>query len=129
MQTLVLIDSNIFISHLRANRDPIREIGKIMDLENIVSCGVVRAEVLRGVKSLKVCSRLEAFFAITRNVPTSDSLWDEVWMLAWRLDRCGQVMPLADVIIACSALRAGAAVLTADAHFKWVPGLHVVAAG
>jgi predicted nucleic acid-binding protein len=125
-QAPVLIDSNVFIAHLRAHRDPVWEIGKAMDLENVVSCGVVKAEVLRGVISLKVRKRLEEFFAVTQNVNTGMALWEDVWQMAWKLDRDGRVIPLQDIIIACCALRAGASVMTFDNHFQTVPGLHVI---
>jgi predicted nucleic acid-binding protein len=129
MQTLVLVDSNVFIRHLRDHRDPILEIAKAVALENVVSCGVVKAEVLRGVRSPKIRDGLEAFFAVTQNVATSASLWDEVWRLAWQLDRRGAVIPLPDLVIACCALRAGAAVMTDDAHFHAVPGLQLMPSG
>lgn len=123
MERLVLIDSNVFIDHLRMNRDPLPAIERMVPLENVVSCGIVKAEVLRGVRSLKVRERLEAFFSPTQDVPTSPALWEAVWNLAWLLDRQGKVLPLQDLIIACSAFEAGAAVMTSDHHFSRIPGI------
>jgi len=126
MEQLVLIDSNVFIDHFHAIKDPIREILRKVDLENVVCCGVVKAEVLRGVKSLKARSRMEDFFALTQMVSTSAQLWDQVWKLAWKLDRKGRVLPLQDIVIACCAMQAGAAVMTSDKHFSHIPGLRVI---
>lgn len=126
-QVLVLIDSNVFITHLRAGRDPVQKLAETVDLDHIVTCGVVKAEVLRGVKPLRLRTRLEEFFSVVQNITTPNSMWEEVWMMAWKLDRKGRVLPLQDVIIACCALRAGAAVMTAGAHFQEVPGLTVIA--
>ncbi len=126
MDRNVLIDSNIFIGALRENRDPLLDIYRRLDLVDVVSCGVVKAEVLRGVKSPKLRDRLSDFFSVTQMVPTSPKLWDEVWALAWKMDRMGKVIPLTDLIIAACALRADAAVLTDDKHFKSVPGLEVL---
>jgi len=42
------------------------------------------------------------------------------------LDRQGIVLPAPDLIIAACALQADAAVLTADAHFRMIPGLDVL---
>lgn len=126
MESLVLVDSNVFIGSLRQNRDPILDIERTVPLENVVTCGVVKAEVLRGVKALRLRSRLEQFFALTQNVGTSVSLWEEVWRLAWQLDRQGKVLPLQDIIIACCAMKAGAAVMTADHHFREIPGIRVI---
>lgn len=126
MENLVLVDSNVFISALRMNRDPILEIERTVPLDDVVTCGVVVAEVLRGVKSLKLRSRLELFFSLTQQVSTPASFWTEVWRLAWQLDRQGRVIPLQDIAIACCARRAGAAVMTADHHFNEIPGLRVI---
>ena len=127
MVPLILIDSNVYISFLNSGRDPIKEIGKRASLEDIACCGIVKAEVLRGIKGPKQRSRLEEFFAVTQMIGTPASLWDEVWQLAWQLDRKGDVLPLQDIVIACCAIRAGASVMTADKHFSRVPALRVIA--
>ncbi len=126
METLVLIDSNIFISVLNSHKDPILEITPRVELHNVVCCGVVKAEVLRGIKGLKARDQFESFFSLTQMVPTNASLWDEVWQLAWKLDRQGKVLPLQDIVIACCANRAGAAVMTTDRHFDLIDGLTVI---
>lgn len=126
METLVLIDSNIFISVLNSHKDPILEITRRVELHNVVCCGVVKAEVLRGIKGLKARDQFESFFSLTQMVPTTASLWDEVWQLAWKLDRQGKVLPLHDIFIACCANRAGAAVMTTDGHFDLIDGLTVI---
>jgi predicted nucleic acid-binding protein len=126
METLVLIDSNVFISVLNSHKDPILEITRRVELHNVVCCGVVKAEVLRGIKGLKARDQFESFFSLTQMVPTNASLWDEVWQLAWKLDRQGKVLPLQDIVIACCANRAGAAVMTTDRHFDLIDGLTVI---
>lgn len=126
MEIPVLIDSNVFIDHLRALRDPLKEITRRVDLDNVVCCGVVKGEVLRGVQTIKARERLEGFFSLTQMVGTSASLWDEVWQMAWQLDRKGRTLPLQDIVIACCAMRAGAAVMTSDKHFEHIPGLRVM---
>jgi predicted nucleic acid-binding protein len=60
------------------------------------------------------------------NVPSDNHLWVEATDLAWQLDRKGLVIPGADVVIAASALRIGAAVLTTDAHFQQIDRLRVI---
>ena len=126
MENLVLVDSNIFIGSLRNNRDPLLEIERTVALENVVTCGIVKAEVLRGVKTFKLRSRLELFFSLTQNIGTSVSVWEDVWRLAWQLDRQGKVLPLQDIIIACCAMKAGARIMTADHHFRQIPGIVVI---
>ena len=65
-------------------------------------------------------------FAVTQMIATNASLWDEAWQLAWTLDRKGFTLPLQDVVIACCAKRAGAAVMTRDKHFRQIPDLRVI---
>lgn len=126
MEAPVLIDSNIFIGHLRAMRDPILEITRQVNLDNVVCCGLVKAEVLRGIKTIRVRDRLSDFFSLTQMVGTNATLWDEAWALAWRLDRQGKGLPLQDIVIACCAMRAGALIMTHDAHFSEIPGVNVL---
>jgi len=126
MEIPVLIDSNVYIDLLRARKDPLDYLERRLGLENIICCGVVKAEVLRGIPQLKARNRLEAFFAITQMVGTPARMWDEIWQLAWKLDRQGRCLPFTDIVIACCAMREGAAVMTADRHFDQIPGLRVI---
>ena len=59
------------------------------------------------------------------NVPTDNRLWEEAEQTLWELDRKGMVLPLTDAVIACSAQRVGAVVLTYDHHFSQIPGIRV----
>ncbi len=86
----------------------------------------MKAEVLRGVKSIPIRRRLEVFFDIMCFVEMTHSLWDESWELAWKLDRQGRVLPLTDLCIASCAQRAESAVLTNDKHFDYIPELKVL---
>lgn len=126
MERPVLIDSNVYIEVIRAGLDPVAEIGRRYGLDEIACCGVVKAEVLRGIKGPRRLDVMQRFFAVTQMVATSASLWDEAWQLAWELDRQGRVLPLQDLVIASCARRVGAAVMTRDAHFRQVPGLEVL---
>jgi predicted nucleic acid-binding protein len=44
----------------------------------------------------------------------------------WQLDRQGKVVPAIDALIAESAKRVGAVILTLDSHFQMIPGIIVV---
>lgn len=61
------------------------------------------------------------------NVPSDDRLWSGALDLAWKMDRLGLVISGPDAVIAASALRLGAAVMTSDAHFSRIEGLRVIA--
>lgn len=127
MESDVLVDSNVFIDLLVRGRDPVRCLVEWAGDRNLATCGMVRLEVLRGIISPKSHRKTSAFMDVMVNIPASNSLWNEAADLAWKLDRKGIVIPGTDVLIAASALRLGAAVMTSDAHFSRIEGLKVIA--
>ena len=126
MEKPVLIDSNVYITLLRAGKDPAKELTRRYSTIDLATCGMVRLEVLRGITGPQVSQRLSEFFEVLQNVPSDAGLWDSAIQLAWDLDRKGQVIPATDVVIAASALRIGAIVFTYDHHFDVVPGLEII---
>jgi predicted nucleic acid-binding protein len=59
-------------------------------------------------------------------VPADNRLWEATDELLWQLDRQGKVVPAIDALIAESAKRVGAVILTLDSHFQMIPGIIVV---
>ena len=126
MKRRILIDSNIYIGLARQGTDPIDELRDRFEMIDLATCGVVEAEVIRGLRFPKRKQRIIHFFNIIQRLPTPSTLWDEVSELAWSMDRKGIILPLPDLIIAACALRADAAVLTNDKHFKTIPNLTII---
>lgn len=124
MASAALVDSNVYISLLRAGVDPAAWLGE--RFEDLYICGMVRVEVLRGQKTLKQRDILADFFDILCNVPMDNGLWDEAADIAWRLDRKGRTLPSPDIVIAACACRAGVPVLTSDAHFDEISQVRVI---
>lgn len=122
----ILVDSNVFIDYLKLGRDPIRELLDRFDPTDLVTCGVVKAEVLRGIKLPKVRGLFEGFFSVMRFAHTHATTWDDVWQMAWKLDRMGRVLPLTDIVIATCAVHEEAWVLTSDHHFDQIEGVRVL---
>jgi predicted nucleic acid-binding protein len=127
MESEILVDSNVFINLMKHRGDPAPWLYRWAGIRNLAICGMVRVEVLRGVKSPKAYQGLNDFMDTMVNIPATNRLWDEAAALAWKLDRQGLVIPETDVFIAVSALSIGAAVLTSDAHFRKIEGLRVMA--
>ncbi len=123
MASLVLPDSNFFIRSLKAGLDPFAQLSPHAEKTEFVTCGVVIAEVTRGLRAPSLRQKFEENFALMTCVSTTALIWKRTAQLAWSLDRQGLVLPLPDLIIAATALEAGATVLTFDAHFKKIPGL------
>ncbi|MEO0054293.1 MAG: hypothetical protein RLZZ50_240 [Verrucomicrobiota bacterium] len=126
MDVPILVDSSVYIRLLRQRLDPVAVLFKHYDTVNLVTCGMVRLEVMRGVRVPRARERLEAFMSVMQYVQADDRLWREATDLAWRMDRLGQPIQATDAVIAASALRLGASVLTLDSDFQRVPGLHVL---
>ncbi len=127
MENDVLVDSNVFIDLMKHRGDPAPWLYRWAGTRNLAICGMVRLEVLRGVKSAKAYNSLCSFMDVMVNVPSDNRLWTAATELAWKLDRRGVVIPGTDVVIAASAMKLEAAVLTSDAHFSRIEGLRVIA--
>ena len=126
MANLILPDSNIYITALRTGRDPFKQFLKDLDKREFAICGMVMLEVCRGLRELALLRRITERFSAMIFLPTNTTTWERATQLAWSLDRQGIVLPAQDLVIAACALQANAAVLTADAHFRSIPGLTVL---
>jgi len=71
----ILIDSNVFIDLMKSGKDPIRHLLEQYDSTDLVTCGVVRAEVLRGIKSVKARANLNGFFSVMRFADLNSAAW------------------------------------------------------
>lgn len=126
MENLFLPDSNIYIGALRAGADPFRQFSGGHEDREFATCGMVMLEVCRGIRDPNVLRRIRERFAVMIFQPTTNQIWERASHLAWSFDRQGLVLPAPDLIIAACALQIGATVLTADAHFRSIPGLRVI---
>jgi predicted nucleic acid-binding protein len=119
----VLADSSYYIRMMRQGRDPLKALALAAATRDLVVCGIVRCEVGRALRASKARQYFRAFWDVMINVPTDRRLWEEAEQTLWELDRQGIVLPLTDVVIACSAKRVGAVVLAFDRHFYEIPGI------
>ena len=122
---MILIDSSIYIAHLRAGRDPAEEFAPHALKHDLATCGLVRCEILRGIRERKALDTMRSYLDCLLYVPTLNHVWEQAEKLLWQLDRSGTVIPTTDAIIAACAIKADGAVLTHDKHFKAIPGLRV----
>lgn len=121
-----LIDSAAYIDMMRAGQDPRQVLAPMLKAGLLYSCGVVRAEVLRGIREQKHYDQMEAFFNIIPEVPTNARFWRDVSQLGWKLGRKGKWPPVSDLAIATAALITKAILVSPDAHFLDVPELTLV---
>ena len=126
-QSPVLVDSSWYITVGKSGLDPLEILKPIAQVRDVATCGVIRCEVARGLRTPKTLRHFQAAWDVMLFVPTDNKLWQEAEALAWQLDRTvGGSLPLADIIIACCARRIGAVVLTFDKHFAHIPGIIAV---
>lgn len=122
----VLADSSYYIRLMREGRDPLRSLALTSAMRDVAICGVVRVEVGRALRPIERLKKFQAAWNVMLNVPTDNRVWDDVEELAWQLDRSGVILPLPDLVIAVSAKRIGAVILTFDGHFQKIPGVRAV---
>lgn len=126
MVTGVLIDSNFYIRHFRSGKNPFQELAAAAGSWELFTCGMVMLEVLRGVRIPRHRVQFEVAFSLMNFIPTSKPVWTKARQLAWELDRNDLILPARDHLVAACALQADIPLLTADAHFRRVPGLTVL---
>ncbi len=122
---MILIDSSIFIDWLRQKRSPALLLENRARTGEVATCGIVRAEVLRGISNLAAKNDLRGFFDLLPEIQTTTSVWHDVAELAWALDRKGFVLPLPNIVVAACALSADATLITTDLHFAKIPKLKI----
>jgi len=93
----------------------------------ICTCGIVKYELVQGVKSKKEEQLLFAALQAVEHLEMTEPLWIKAGQLAGRLRKQGVTVPLSDILIAMLALESKASVLTIDRHFSLIEGLQVVA--
>ena len=123
---LLLVDSSIYIDLLRAGRSPTDEFRSALEAGSLLTCGIIRLEVLRGIIDDGVRAWMEGLFDEVTTCPLDEGLWRNAAHLAWGLDRRGRVLPMLDLAIASCALRTGAVVVSRDPHFRLIPDLTVI---
>ncbi|MDP6524368.1 MAG: PIN domain-containing protein [Kiritimatiellia bacterium] len=120
-----MIDSSKFIDWMRQGRNPTRILRPFVLANQIVSCGVIRVEVVRGAVKPTVKAELTTLFDAIRDVAMTSGIWKRITELGWQLDRQGTVLPVSDLIIGACALLEGATVVTTDSHFQQIPDLNI----
>ena len=121
----ILVDSCIYITYIKRGIDFRQLLVPALRAGQLYNCGVVRAEVLRGVRDSHFYEEVEAFFDIIPEVPTDAKLWRQVSRMAWDTARKGFAPPTTDFVIAAAAMRVRAMVITLDKHFHQIPGVTV----
>ena len=115
----VLPDTTAWIDFLRSGNRPLGDsVRSLIAADRAVICGVVVAELLRGVKGAVEREQLGRLLSRIPRLDTIEADWDAAGHLLRELREKGITVPLADAMIATIAKRNVVAVLTADSHFR-----------
>lgn len=93
------------------------ELEDLLRTHRVATNEVVRLEVLTGAMDEAQYAELADTFEGLHVLPLSGAIWKRAERLRFDLRRRGHLIPVPDVLIACSALIYGCELLHADRHF------------
>ena len=112
---MILVDTCVIIDYLRT---PTPKIKNIFKKNEIATCGVVMAELLRGASSEKQFNQLKSSMECFEYIPFEQSDWDNLSKLLYTLKSSGISIPFQDAMIAILAMKTGCQLWTTDRHFS-----------
>ncbi len=122
MDSLVLVDSSVWIRALRRNPTAAitQRLGELLAADAVATCGLIELELLGGTSNTTEFDRLRSRLAGLRRLPTEEDDWERAARLAFDLRRSGVIVPFTDVLLAALAKRHSATLLHADRDFDLV---------
>ena len=115
----VLVDSSLWVHHLRRSGDPAKRARVVTLLETgeAAWCPVIRLELWRGVISDSDRKVLRRFEALLPDYEITAGVWQRGIQLADRGRAAGVTLPLADLLVFACAETHGVELAHDDAHF------------
>ena len=114
----ILADTNVFIKYWKNKGDSDLEIIKTIENEDIVVCGVIRAELLHGARTEKEMNRYINLLSAFDELEMNETDWDTVGGNLREMRINGLNVPFADAIIATMGLKYGVSIWSYDQHFQ-----------
>jgi predicted nucleic acid-binding protein len=122
----ILPDTCAWIDYFRPGEIPLGEwLEKALAAGVVYVCGPVLCELVQGAKSDKERATLTDAMAALPFLEMTEKLWIQAGKLSGALRREGKTIPFSDILIAALALEHDLVVLTADEHFRIIPGVVV----
>jgi predicted nucleic acid-binding protein len=120
---LVMADTCIWIA---SEKDPViaAQLRDMTIRDRLVMCGIVYAEILRGLQEAAVLERRTKQFLALQWVETPPEVWRKTAEMASTQDRLGHPVPLTDVHVAALCLENELSLWTTDRHFDRFTTLH-----
>ena len=114
---MILVDSNIIIDFLR---HPDKETKERFSSPDIAICGVVKAEILHGARSLEHCRKILEALEDFPCLEMQEDDWETLGRNLYLLRSNSVTVPFQDAIIATLAIRNNVSVWTRDKHFSMI---------
>jgi len=117
-----LVDTSVWIFALRKKFIPsIKErISQLLKEHILLTNGMIKLEILGGVKIEEEFRRLKARFDALDEVKIDTSVWEMAYKMAFALRRKGITVPYTDILIAACAQKTDSVLVHADAHFDLI---------
>lgn len=116
---MYLIDSSAWIEYLRpkGSKHVKEKVREILRREEVVCCGIVIVEVLRGAKNEKDFNSLIESFISLPQIPIDNTIIERASKWGFLLDRRGKIVPTTDLLKAAAAYKK-ACILHVDSDFE-----------
>lgn len=120
----VLADTTAWIDYFRgAESVQGRSLARALGERSVFVCGQVLSELEQGLRGEADKNAVLAALGSLEYVEMEPKVWIRAGALAAGLRRKGQAMPHSDLLIAALALEHRLEVLSADPHFREIPGI------
>lgn len=124
----ILPDTCAWIDFFNARETPLAAaVEYLLQKGEVYTCGVVKCELIQGVKSGKEETMLVNAMQSLYYVEMTESLWLKAGRLAAILRSKGITIPFSDTLIAVIAKEKELTILTTDRHFAQVPDVRTIA--
>jgi len=116
----VLVDTSLWIRYFQPQgwEELKKEVTHLLDQGLVVTCWVIKAELLVGARDERAYERLLKSFRPLEEVTLTSKVWEGAARLGHGLRRKGLSVPLPDLLIAQAAVAADIELWHADAHFE-----------
>jgi len=94
-----LIDTTIWVLYFRGEKKLEDEIKSLILQERAATCEIVTLEVLRGARSQREYSQLQADFAALPALRLTNIIWEKSYKMGFKLKKMGINVPLANILL------------------------------
>ena len=119
-ESLVLVDSSIWIAHLIHPTSASIALDHLVTTQRAAINAVIRLELLTGARDETQYAELEETLQGLHALPVSDVVWKRAERLRFELRKSGHLIPVPDVLIAASALVYRCELFHLDRHFDLI---------